>query len=194
MTTLSPALAQPPILQITIERIKPGAEAEYGRIEERLKETCVRMGCPNAYLALESAATPKEVWWLVMYESQADAERVAAAYAANEPLRKEMAALGAVKENIADAPIAHMTERRGAATSWAVGAEPFALIAMGPGTAGAATFESKNGERFAIASAETRADAEAAAARLGARVFVMRPEWSKPDASWVAANPRLWAR
>jgi hypothetical protein len=209
MTTLSPAAAQspPPILQITIERIRPGGEAEYGRIEERLKDVCVRMGCPNAYLALETVSTPKEVWWLVMYESHADVERVAAAYAANEPLLKEMTALNALKKDIVDPPIGHMTARCGnESPQWQVGGEPFAVIATGADAAGAdagradaagsAVFESDSGARFSIVSAATRAAADAAAARLGARarVFATRPEWSKPDEAWVARNPRLWSR
>ena len=185
MITLLPVAAQapPPILQITIERIRPGGEVEYGRIEERLKDVCVRMGCPNAYLALEALSTPKEVWWLVMYESQADVERVAAAYAANEPLLKEMTALNALKKDIVDAPIGHMTVRcGGAAPGWQVGGEPFAVIATGADAVGDAVFASASGARSGMVSAATRSDADAAAARLGgsARVFATRPEWSKP--------------
>lgn len=194
MAALSPVLAQPPILQITIERINPGGEAEYGRIEERLKETCVRMGCPNAYLALESAAAPKEVWWLVTYEAQADVDRVAAAYAANEPLLTAMTALNMLKKDTTTAPIGYMTRRGGSPSSWRVGAEPFVVIATGADAVGAAVFESDGGVRFVIAAAASRSDADAVAARLGAtaRVFATRPEWSKPDEAWVTANPRLW--
>jgi hypothetical protein len=196
ITAFSEAFAQPSILQITLERIEPGRESEYGRIEEQLKQTCVRMGCPNAYLALESVSAPKEVWWLVMYESQADVERVAAAYAANEPLLKEMAALAALKKGLAAAPIEHMTKRLGAAAAWRVGAEPFAVIATAVEAPGVAAFESADGARFAIVAAATRADADSVAARLGAGagVFAVRPEWSKPDEAWAAANPRLWQR
>jgi hypothetical protein len=202
MASPGAAQAPPPILQITIERITPGGEAEYGRIEERLKDVCVRMGCPNPYLALETVSTPKEVWWLVMYESHADVERVAAAYAANEPLLKEMMALNALKKDLVDPPIGHMTARRGGeSAAWQVGGAPFAVIATGADTAradmaGSVVFESDSGACFSIASAATRAAADAAAARFGtrARVFTARPEWSKPDEAWVAWNPRLWGR
>lgn len=196
MTTLHTAFAQPPILQITIERIEPGGEAEYARVEELLKETCVRLHCPNAYLALESVGAPKEIWWLVTYDSQGDVERVAAEYAANEPLLNEMAALTALKKDIAAAQASLMTRRQGDAAAWGIGAEPFAVIATGVSASGVPVFESEDGALFAIAGAASRTDAEASAARLGpsARIFTIRPEWSKPEASWVDANPRFWNR
>ncbi len=198
MSILLPTLAQtpPPILQITVERVKPGAEADYGRIEERLKDVCIKMSCPNAYLALESVEGPKEVWWLVMYGSEDDVERVAAEYAANEQLLKEMSALNALKKNITYAPISHMTTRQGAPWPWRIGAELFAVIAPVEDFSHPGVFESKDGARFAIVSAATRAAADAEAAALGtaARVFATRPEWSKPDDAWVDANPQLWSQ
>jgi hypothetical protein len=198
LTPLSAAAqAPPPILQITIESIRPGGEVEYGRVEERLKEVCVRLNCPNAYLALESVSPPKEVWWFVMYESQAQVKGVAAAYAANEPLLKEMAALNAFKKDIVDPPIGHMAmHREGESPAWQIGSDPFVVIATSADVVGSAVFESASGARFAIVSASTRAAADAAAMRLGAdaRVFAVRPEWSKPDKAWVARNPQLWGR
>jgi hypothetical protein len=39
--------------------------------------------CPNPYLALESVAGPKEVWWLNAFTSEADRARVGRAYEQN---------------------------------------------------------------------------------------------------------------
>src|SRR5690606_28315617 len=47
-------------------------EARYGALEECMAEACGRLGCPNAYLALESVDGPKEVWWIVDYADDAD--------------------------------------------------------------------------------------------------------------------------
>ena len=187
----------PPILQITIERIKPGGEAEYGAIEERLAEVCARLGCPNSYLALESLGEPKEVWWFVMYPSQAEIDRVARAYAENEPLLNAMRELAALKKDITDEPIAYFTNYRAdvsGKSAWRVGSEAFAVIATAPDITVGALFETQDGMRFEIVSAGTLADANAAAAKLGstARVFEVRPTWSKPDGAWTAANPELW--
>ena len=188
----------PPILQITIERIRPGGEAEYGVIEERLAEVCARLGCPNSYLALFSVGEPKEVWWFVMYPSQADIDRVAQAYEQNEPLLNAMRELAALKQDVTDDPIAYFANYRadaGAESVWRVGVEQFVVIATAPDASGA-VFEAADGTRFAIASAATLADANTAAAKLGstARVFEVRPTWSKPDDAWTAANPKLWTR
>ena len=198
LTVSVAAQEPPPILQITIERIRPGGEAEYGVIEERLAEVCARLRCPNSYLALLSVGEPKEVWWFVMYPSQAEIDRVAQAYEQNEPLLKAMRELAALKQDITDEPIAHFANYRADASAesvWRVGVEQFAVIATAPDGAAGAVFEAPDGTRFAIASAATLADANTAAARLGstARVFEVRPTWSKPDDAWTAANPKLWA-
>jgi hypothetical protein len=188
----------PQTLQITVERITPGREAEYAAIEERLAEICVRLRCPNAYLALESTTAPKEVLWLVEYASQADVARIAEAYARNEPLLAELRSAAATKkeQSIAAAPAESMTTLvpGGGETPWLVGRTALVVIAETDDAPGA-VFVSADGRRFAVAAAKTRTDADEIAAKLGAaaRVLAVRPEWSKPDPSWVEANGELWA-
>jgi hypothetical protein len=195
MPSLSAAEQPPAILQITIERIHASGEAAYGAIEEKLREVCVRLGCPNRYLALESIASPKEVWWLVAYATEDDVDRVAQSYARNEQLLNAMNDLAALKSEIVDAPTAHMTSHRvdssdGAA--WRVGFEPFVVIAEDAGSG--AVFESREHRMFTFAAAASLPEAEAAAAKLGAtaRPFRVRPSWSVPEDAWAAANPQLW--
>jgi hypothetical protein len=187
----------PPLLQITIEPIRPGKEAEYGAIEEELALLCARLGCPNSYLALLSLDTPKETWWLVSYASQADVERVAAGYTGNQPLLDGLRALAAKKIGIADAPTEHWTKPSAdssAAGPWQIGATRFAVIAT-EGGSGFTVFETSDGRRFVVAGAETGAAAAVVATRLGssARVFEVRVSWSRPAQEWTAANPELWA-
>jgi hypothetical protein len=185
----------PPILQITVERLRSGRELEYGAIEEDLAEVCARLGCPNSYLALLSVDEPKEVWWLVSYASQADVARVAEGYASNQPLLDAMRALTAKKAGIAETTAEHKTVHRADLSdtaAWRIGATRFAAIA--PKAAAGAVFESTPAQRFTIVAADTRTEAAEAAARLGpdARIFEVRPTWSRPATNWAVANPALW--
>jgi hypothetical protein len=190
------AAEPPPILQITIEPILPGKEAEYAAIEEDLARLCATRGCPNSYLALLSLAAPKEVWWFVAYRSQAEVESVAASYAGNPALLEALRALTAKKNGIAAEPSEHWTKLNADLSDgapWQIGTTRFAVIATL--AAGGAVFEAPDGRRFAIVSAETLADAAETAVRLGpsARVFEIRPSWSRPDKEWTTARPELWA-
>lgn len=186
----------PPILQITIEGIAPGKEAEYGVIEEDLAKLCARLDCPNNYLALLSLDAPQEVWWFVSYDSQADVERVAAGYASNRPLLEAMRALAARKSGFAAQPVEHWTKLRADlsdAVSWAIGTTRFAVIAT-LASGGGTVFETADERYFTILTANKRAEATAAAVRLGAdaRVFEVRPSWSRPAADWTIASPDIW--
>jgi len=195
----APTYAQmtPPILQITIERVAAGRESEYGRVEERLLEACLRLGCPNDYLALESVAEPREIWWLVAYSSQADVDRVAQAYARNDSLTSALRELGALKKDIAPTIGSWVTRYRpdlGAEVPWRVGVAPFAVLGRSAAPGSGAVFEAPDGMRFTVVAAATLDDANAVAARSdpSARVFTVRPEWSKPDPAWLKASPELW--
>ena len=79
----------PQVLQLVIERIKPGNEARYDAIEQQLAVLC-KERCPNAYLALESFATPKEIYWLTAYRTADDVDRIAAVYASDALLRADL--------------------------------------------------------------------------------------------------------
>jgi len=195
MSSLSAAEQPPAILQITIERVHAGGEAAYGAIEEKLREVCIRLACPNRYLALESISSPKEIWWLVAYATQDDVDGVAQSYARNEQLLDALNRLTALKKDIVDPPTGHMTSYRSDSSdgsSWRVGSEPFVVIAEGAGSG--AVFESREHRLFTLAAAASLPDAEAAAAKLGAtaRPFRVRPSWSVPEDAWAAANPNIW--
>jgi hypothetical protein len=194
----------PALLLITIETIKRGSEAQYDAIERRLSELCVGRGCPNDYLALESATPPTEVWWFVMYESQAEVDRIAKAYASDAALLRDLETLSTQKKQFTDEPVSRLTTRRAdlaGSDSWRIGELPFAVVATGlaaqPGAVPRAgnVFDAPDGTRFVVVAAATRAEADAAAAALGAeaRVLRVRPSWSKPAEAWRSGNPELWA-
>ena len=90
----------------------------------------------------------------------------------------------------------------GDSSPWRIGELQFAAVAITPARhvplprIGTAFDEPEGSSRFTVIGAATRAEAEAAAASLGADalVFEVRPSWSKPANAWVAANPELWAR
>jgi hypothetical protein len=52
----------------------------------------------------------------------------------------------------------------------------------------------KDGQRFVITPAATRAAADRVAAAAGARslVLAVQPQWSVPSNDWVAADPDFW--
>ncbi len=190
--------APPAVLQITIERIKPANEARYDAIEREIAALCKRLGCPNAYLALESFATPKEIYWLTAYRTEADVGRIAEAYASNESLRAELGRASAPKNELIEPPINLMARYRAElsdASPWLVGTLPFVLIVdgeMAPGSG--AVFDLPNGRQLVVIPVANVEDLNAIAAALGpsAKRFVVRPEWSKPHSAWIIGNPALW--
>ena len=91
--------------------------------------------------------------------------------------------LAALKEDITGVPVEHMTKHRAdlsIGASWRVGSEPFVAIATE--TATGSVFESAEHAMFTVVSAASLVEAEAVAAKLGlkARIFRVRPSWSRP--------------
>jgi hypothetical protein len=66
--------------------LKPGAEAAYDILEREQARLSAVFGCPHPYLGAESLTGRREVWWFNGYESAAEKQRVADAYATNEAL------------------------------------------------------------------------------------------------------------
>ncbi len=199
MTPFPPPV--PYLLQIVQERLNPDAEQAYGNVEEALARLCGRMNCPNRYLALASLDLPREVWWLNIYGSQADVERVRQGYASNPTLLSAMQELAAGKKGLTSESIELMTTCRpdlSDGSAWLIGERRFAVIfemdasVKAPGT----VFEVPDGRAFVFSAASTRSDAERLVINLGknARVFEVRPEWSLPYDVWVTRNPDLWKR
>jgi hypothetical protein len=103
--------------------------------------------------------------------------------------------LAALKKDITDRPVAHMTKHRpdlSVESQWRIGVEPFVVIATSE--ARGAVFESAEPAMFTIIGASSLDGATAAAAAIGvsARVLRVNPSWSYPESAWVAARPGLW--
>ena len=198
VTALRPA---PALLQIFRERLKPDAEAAYGRTEERIARFCAEHECPNRYLALVAIGSPREVWWLNEFSSRAELERVTAFYAENRGVTEAMQELARGKAVLTEKPIDLLTSFRPDLTGgneWRMGETRFAVIRAfpTPQRAPGFLFEASDGSAFAIAAAATRTEAERLSGLLGdgAALFEIRTEWSYPSDDWIARNPDLWKR
>jgi len=57
-----------------------------------------------------------------------------------------------------------------------------------------AVFETADHTRFVVTTAQTREDADAKALAAGpeAKVFAVRPYWTRPAREWVATDPAFW--
>ncbi|HYL12532.1 MAG TPA: hypothetical protein VEV41_05835 [Terriglobales bacterium] len=193
------AHAQPPkILQIYREPLKPGVEAEYDRIESDTARKCAKLRCPHSYLAIESVTGPKEVWWFNAYDSVADKNQVADAWAKNKVALKVLGKNSKRKARLtskATNVFANYRQDLSAGPLWLIGHGRFLVITATKTTQPihGTVFEADDGTRFVIVPALTREQAEmAAAAGAASRMFAVRPLWSHPAEEWIAADPEFW--
>jgi hypothetical protein len=189
----------PPFLLVVSERLQPGSEAAYDRIERERARICANRKCPHPYLALESLTGPKQVWWLTSFAFEVDRARVEEAYRRDKALMTELQQTAQQKR-----ALIHMSEtmwtsyRRDLSDegSWRIGGTRFMVIAVTTTErkVNAAVFETSWGLRLLLAPAATRREAERKAPSVGAnaRVFAVRPYWSWPADSWIAADPEFW--
>ena len=207
----------PQILEIHRDFLKPGSEAEFRQVEEDAARICRELKCPHPYVALETLAGPREVWWLNGYESEAEVKQVAAAYTANTPLMAALKRILERKKDLILEPVEVFTHYRADLSSgaaWSVSPGRFVVItrttsgrkidgtvfvtAESPLSNSSAPFKVKGDSsdrvRFIVTAAGTRGEADAKAARAGAEthLFAVRPYWSMPAKEWVAADPEFW--
>jgi len=186
----------PLILQIYRERLQPPSHAAYDEVEREIASVCIEFGFPHSYLAIESLAGPEEVWFLNGWESEAEQEQVAGEYAKNAPLVEALERNAKRKAGLKLKAVELFGRYRpdlSCGAPWSMGLGRFLAIAETKverqidGT----VFETPDGTKFVISPAKTRREAEAVA---GARVFGVRPDWSKPAPEWIAADPDFWRK
>jgi hypothetical protein len=189
----------PQFLLIVRERLRPGSDEAYDKNELQLAEACATLKCPHPYLALASVAGPQEVWWLNAFASREERDELEPAYARNELLMARLRLLGKRKEDFRDSLTTTMTEYRPDSSGipiWRIVGARFFVIntTHDEGESAGAVFESSAGERFIIASANSRAAAEDIAARSGPRAMILavQPQWSFPAEAWIDADPDFW--
>ena len=174
----------PVLLLIARERLRPEMAEEYDRNEREIARASATLGCPHPYLALLTE-DGREVWWLNLFESAAERERVGAAYSADTPFRAALQSLGAVKDRFRESLVMTLTTFRadlsGGHTLQLAGVRFIALnITRDEVPRDTAVFASEEGELFAIATAADRAGVERIASQLGpeAMILTAQPQWS----------------
>jgi hypothetical protein len=189
----------PRFLLIVRERLRAGSEEAYDENERQLAAACATLNCPHPYLALASLAGAREVWWLNAFASQAERDDLPAAYARNEPLMAALRPLGKRKEDFREALVTTMMKHRPdlSAGAWRIEGARFVVIATTRDEVASlgAAFESADGERFVLASANSHEMAEDIAARSGpgATTLAVQPQWSFPAEAWVDADRDFWS-
>ncbi len=193
---------QPPrILQIYRDFVKPGSETAYRETEQEIARAAAEFGLPHSYLAMESLTGPKEVWFFNGWESTTEQKQVADDYVKNASLVAAFETLGKRKAGLKSKAVevfANYRQDLSRGAPWSLGLGRFLVITVTKddrrfdGT----VFETADGTRFVFSPAKTRQEADTKAAAVGseARVFAVRPDWSKPAKEWVAADPEFWAR
>jgi hypothetical protein len=199
-----------PLLLIHRDILRPGNEAAYREIEEdtaRLLRSAApitserQAGFPNACLAAEPLTGPREVWFLTGWQSIADFQQVGDEYRqrGTDPLISALASNAKKKAALTAEPVsvfAHHRAELSGGEPWRVGRGRFLVIRITKedGPLEGAVYESDDHARFVIAAAQSREDADAKAVRAGsdAKVFAVRPCWTRPAKEWVAADPAFW--
>jgi hypothetical protein len=196
---LSASARPPQILQIYRDFLKPGTDAAYREIEDDAARVCVRLNCPNPYLAIQSLTGPTEVWYLNGYRSAAHETAVVEGYQRNAPL---MAALEHIPKRKAGLILPALNTRttfredltRG--SPWRIGEGRFLVITVTKSRrkVQGTVFEAEDGTRFIIKWAQSREEADASAEVAGAdtRVFAVRPSMSMPAQDWIAGDVGFW--
>ncbi len=94
----------PQFLNIFRESLKASDIDAYNAIEREAVHTCKRLKCPNTYFAFESGIETRQVWFLSLFDSQEDLDRVAVIYAHNAELHAAMARIAESKKDIVTPP------------------------------------------------------------------------------------------
>ena len=188
----------PALLLLTKEKVQIGKMAAYDANESRIAETCARLRCPHAYIALKSMSAPDEVWWLNEYASAAE-KSVADKAWQTHPAMKALQPLSARKDSLRQVVKTTLFRRIAEASPgppWTIAGTHFLLFADAADIVGfsGSVFEAPDGHQVVIASATDLTDAQVRAAPFGQRVTILAVErrWSLPAAEWVAADSAFW--
>src|SRR6266702_2881874 len=195
------AASQPPqILQIYREVLRAGGETAYGAIEEDTAHIAAALGCPHPYLGIRTLTGTTEVWWLNGYASPAEQKRVYEDYAKNTQLTSALRRNSERKANLTlehSEVFANYRQDPRTTNPWSMGRGRYLVITVTKGhpRAVGTVFESTDGTRVIIMSAETRKEANRLQMKAGpdSKVFEVRPSWSFPATDWIAADPAFWA-
>jgi hypothetical protein len=188
----------PALLLLAKEKVQAGKMAAYDANESRIAETCVRMRCPHAYVALKSVSAPDEVWWLNEYVSAAEKSASDRAWQTH-PAMKALQPLSARKDSLRSVLKTTLLRRIAEASPnapWTLAGTHFLLVADAADVVGfsGSVFEAPDGHQVVIAAATDLADAQARASPFGQHVTILGVErrWSYPAPEWVTADSAFW--
>lgn len=197
MSTLpppSPCSKPPKILQVYRDFPKLESFSDYAKIEEDAARICVELYCPHPFLAMESITSPKEVWFLSGFKSQADRDNVVLDYANNSALKAALQQIAARKSGLIADPIelfANFRPGMSRGLLWTLGQSNFVVATLTllslkvEGT----VYETEDGKRLIMKSAQSRGEAQKlAAASPDTQIFAVRPQWSMPGKNWTIAG------
>jgi hypothetical protein len=190
----------PAILQIHRDTLKPGAAAAFKAIEEEAAQACRRLECPHPHVAIEAITGPwtGEVWWLNGFASEAERQRVYAAYASNAPLMAALANVGQRRPDVIASDVDVFANRRAdlSRTTWQVAGARFFVVVVTDrhSMLDGAVFETAEGVRYIFTATFTREEADAIASAAGplSGVFAVRPNWGLPAQHWIDGDPEFW--
>jgi hypothetical protein len=189
----------PQILQIHREPLKPGSEAAYQAIEADSARICAELGCPHPYLGIEALTGSKEVWFFNGYESSAEQKQVVDDYTKNATLMAALEMNSRRKAELTGTAVsvfASYREHLSRGVPWRMGSGRFLVITVTNSNRriDGTVFEASDGTRFIVMPAQTRHEADAAAALAGpeSNIFAIRPSWSFPAKEWMAADSEFW--
>ncbi|MGA8234134.1 MAG: hypothetical protein WB795_21840 [Candidatus Acidiferrales bacterium] len=184
----------PKILQVYRDFPKLESFSDYAEIEEDAARICVELHGPHPFLAMESITSPKEVWFLSGFKSQADRDNVVLDYANNSALKVALQQIAARKSGLIADPIelfANFRPGMSRGLLWTLGQSNFVVATLTllslkvEGT----VYETEDGKRLIMKSAQSRGEAQKlAAASPDTQIFAVRPQWSMPGKNWTIAG------
>ena len=179
------------------DSLKLGVDSAYRVIENDGAQICADRHCPNPYIALESLSGPHEVWWLNTFATPGDTARVAKVYATDRELATAFAAITQRKSTLIGTPVQGFAMYRADLSrdrSWSVDRAHFIVVTVTrePRHSDASVWMTADSTLYILRPAHSLGEAQAIVTGTSGRIFAVRPNWSMPAASWVAADPALW--
>jgi hypothetical protein len=190
----------PAILQIHRDTLKPGTAAAFKAAEDEAAQACRQLNCPHPHFAIEAMTGPwtGEVWWLNGFATEAERQRIIAAYASNAPLTAALAKVGQHRLEVIASDVDVFANHRADLSrgAWQVAGARFFVVVVTDrsSTLDGAVFETVERVRYIFRATRTRDEADAIAAATGplGGVFAVRPSWGMPAQHWIDSDPEFW--
>lgn len=187
----------PPFLYIYRDSLKAGVDSVYRVIENDGAQICADHHCPNPYVGLESLSGSHEAWWVNAFATPADTLRVAHVYATDQALATALGRIAQRKAALIGTPVQGFAAYRpdlSRGPAWSIVGARFVVVTVtkARGPSDGTVWMMADSTMYVLRGVHTLREADAFAHGTGARVFAVRPNWSMPATTWVAADPAFW--